>query len=121
MFLRVSRLGNHSEEIRYNRYNYTKYVEISCRKMFYLYQTFVAFFGFSLFSPEICVGWIGPGDGVSLSAIVNSKLYAVAGRRDQNSLCRTLLMRVAFLCPTLVRFFLLSLGWSAGLRILDGL
>ena len=82
---------------------------------------FVAFAGFALFYLDICVGRSGPGAGVSLSDIANTKRYAVAGRRDRNARCRTLLVRVALLCPTLVRLFPLSLGRSAGIRINDAL
>ena len=67
------------------------------------------------------MGRNGPGAGVSLSVITNTKRYTVAGRKACNSCCRTLLVRVALPCPTLVRLFPLSLGRSAGLSILDAL
>ena len=67
------------------------------------------------------MGRSGPGAGVSLSAIANTNQYAVAERRARNARCRTLLVRVAIICPTLVRLFPLSLGRSADLRILDAL
>ena len=67
------------------------------------------------------MGRSGPGAGVSLSAIANTKRYTVAGCRDRNARCRTLLVRVPILCPTLVRLFPLSLGRSSGIRILDAL
>ena len=51
------------------------------------------------------MGRSGPGAGVSLSAIANSKRYAVVGRRDWKARYRTLLVHVALLCPTLVRLF----------------
>ena len=70
----------------------------------------VAFSGFALLSLEVFVGRSGPGAGVSLSAINNTKWYAVAGRRARNAPCRTLLVRVAILFPTLARLFPLSLG-----------
>ena len=63
----------------------------------------------------------GPGAGMSLSVIANSKRYAVAGRRAWNARYRTLLVHVALLCPTLVRLFPLSLGRNARLSIIDAL
>ena len=84
-------------------------------------KSFLAFAIFALFSLEACVGWSGPGTGMSLSAIANTNRYAVARRRARNARCRTLLMRVALLCPTLVRLSPLSLGRSVGIRILDAL
>ena len=84
-------------------------------------KSFVGFAGFAIFSLEMCLGRIGPGAGMSLSAIANTKQYAVAGCRSWNARCRTLLVHVALLCPTLVRLFPLSLGQGAGLRILDAL
>ena len=41
-------------------------------------KSFVAFSGFALFSLEVCVGRSSSGAGVSLSAIANTKRYAVA-------------------------------------------
>ena len=84
-------------------------------------KSFVAFAGFSLFSLEICVGPSGPGYGVSLSTIGNTKRYAVAGRRAWDACCRTLLVRIALLCLMLVRLFPLYLGRRAGLRIIEAL
>ena len=84
-------------------------------------KSFVAFAGFALFSLEVCVGWSGPGACVYLSAIANTKRYAVAGRRARSACCRALLVRVALLFPDLVRLFPLSLGRSDGLKILDAL
>ena len=49
-------------------------------KRFTFTKSFVAFAGFDLFF-EACVGRSGPGAGVSLSDVANSKRYAVAGRR----------------------------------------
>ena len=90
-------------------------------RRFIFTKSFVAFAGFALFSLEACVGRSGPGAGMYLSAIANTKWYAVAGRRARNDCCRTLLVRVSLLCPTLVHLFLLSLGRSAGLRIIYAL
>ena len=84
-------------------------------------KSFVAFAVFALFSIEVCVGQSGPGVGVYLSAIDHTKRYAVTGCRARNARCRTLLVRVPILCPTRVRLFPLSLGRSAGIRILDAL
>ena len=81
----------------------------------------VAFAGFALLFLETCVGQISPGTDVSLSALDNSKRYAVAGCSAWNARYRTLLVCVALLCPTLVRLFLLSMGRSNGLRIPDAL
>ena len=94
-----------SQFIVVRRFNFTK--------------SFVAFTGFYLFSIEVCVGRSGTGAGMSLSDIANTKRYAVAGRWAWNAHCRTLLVRVALLCLTLVSLFPLYLGWIAGLRILD--
>ena len=96
-----------SQFILVRRFTFTKY--------------FVAFAGFALFSLEICVGRSGPSAGMYLSAITNTKRYAVKGCRARDARCRTLLVRVSLLCPTLVRLFPLSLGRSAGLRIIDAL
>ena len=63
----------------------------------------------------------GPGAGVSLYAITNMNRYAVTGRSARNACCGTMLVHVALICPMLVRLFPLSLGRSAGLRILDDL
>ena len=82
---------------------------------------FVAFSGFALCSLEAFVGQSGPGAGVSLSTIANTKRFAVTGRRSRNACCRTLLVRVAPLCLTLVLLFPLSVGWSAGINIIDAL
>ena len=83
-------------------------------------KSFVAFAGFAIFL-EACVGRRCPGAGVSLSAINNSKQYAVVGRRVWNARYRTLLVHFDILCLTLVRLFPLSLGRDARLRIIDAL
>ena len=67
-------------------------------------KSFVAIYGFALFLGD-CVGWSGPGAGVSLPAIANSKRDAVAGHRDRNACYRTLLVHVALICLMLVRLF----------------
>ena len=82
---------------------------------------FVAFSGFALFSLEICVGQSGPGAGVYLSAIANTKRYTVAGQSAWRARCRTMLVRISLPCPTLVGLFPLPLGRSAGLRILNAI
>ena len=84
-------------------------------------KSFVAFAGFALFSLEIFMGRSGPGTGMSLSAIANTKRYAVSGRRTRNACCRTLLVCVSLIFTALVRLFPLSLGQSSGLSILDAL
>ena len=89
-------------------------------RLFTFTKSFVAFSGFALFL-EYCVGRRGPGDGVSLSDIANSKRYAVAGHRAQNDHYRTLLVHVVILCLILVRLFPLSLGQNARLRIINAL
>ena len=55
---------------------------------------------------------------MSLPDSADTKRYVVAGRRARNSRRRTLLVRAALLCPTLVRLFLLSLR-RGGMRMLD--
>ena len=72
-------------------------------------KSYLAFAVFAIFSLEACVGKSGLGAGVYLSAIANTKRYAVTGIRDWNARCRTLLVRVALLPPLLVRLFLMSL------------
>ena len=67
------------------------------------------------------MGWSGPGADVSLSTIDNTRRYAVAGCRGWNAHCSILFVRVALICPTMVHLFPLSMGCSAGLRILDAL
>ena len=52
------------------------------------------------------------GAGVSLSAIADTKRYAVAGHRARNAWRRTLSVRAALLCPALVRIYLMSLRRS---------
>ena len=84
-------------------------------------KSFVVFAGFALFSHEDCVGQSSPGAGVSLSAIANTKRHMIARCRAHNARCRTLLVLIALLCPTLVRLFPLSLGQISGLRVLDAI
>ena len=72
-------------------------------------KSYLAFAGFAIFSLEACVGKSGLGAGVYLSTIAYTKRYAVTGIRAWNAHCRTLLVRVALICPMLVRLFPLSL------------